>query len=261
MILSKTVCVERIVLVTGSSRGIGLGIARAFAAQGDIVVLNGREDTAQLASSVVELNAVAPAYPTGRKTIGICADISDYDTCAELFSKIEATYGRPVDVLVNNAGAAHFGLFTDMTPVEMQKVLATNLQTALNASHLAIPAMVRAKGGCIINVTSIWGITGASCEVVYSAAKAGVIGMTKALAKELGPSGIRVNAIACGAFETRMNDRLSDDEKNAFTEDIPLGRFGSISEAGDLAVFLASEAAGYITGQVIGLDGGAVLHP
>lgn len=240
-----------VVLVTGSSRGIGFGIAAAFAKQGHTVVLNGRQDTARLAQAVKELEAF------GGQVTGFCADCSKYDAAKEMFGQIEAAYG-PVDILVNNAGAAHFGLFNHMQPNEMLQVLADNLHSALHASHLAIPHMVRAKSGCIVNITSIWGITGASCEVVYSTAKAGVIGFTKALAKEVAPSGVRVNAIACGAFETRMNERLTAEEKADFTADIPMGRFGKPAEVGDLAVFLASEKAGYLTGQIIGLDGGIV---
>jgi 3-oxoacyl-[acyl-carrier protein] reductase len=140
----------------------------------------------------------------------------------------------------------------------MQAILAANLLSVMNASHCAIPHMVRAKAGCIINISSIWGISGASCEAVYSAAKAGVNGFTKALAKELAPSGIRVNAIACGAFDTRMNNHLSPQEKIAFANQIPLGRFGTPHEAGNLALFLASHNAAYLTGQVIPLDGGVV---
>ena len=238
---------SRVVLITGSSRGIGFGIARAFAAQGDTVILNGREDSAQLAQSVEKLKQM------GHNATGYMADLSDYNTAQEMFSRIGSEHG-PVDILVNNAGAAHYGLFSQMRPEDWQRVLANNLHTALNASHLAVPAMVQAKSGCIINITSVWGVAGASCEVMYSAAKAAIIGFTKALAKELGPSGIRVNAIACGAFDTRMNDNLSQDEKVNFTENIPLGRFGYPEEAGALAVYIAG--AGYLTGQVIPLDGG-----
>jgi len=241
-----------VVLVTGSSRGIGFSIAHAFAREGHTVVLNGREDTERLAHAVEELR-----NNYSGNVMGICADLSYYSAAQEIFAKIEAAYG-PVEILVNNAGAAHFGLFSDMSPMDTTKVLADNLHTTINASHLAMPHMVRAKAGCIINITSIWGVAGASCEVVYSAAKAGVIGLTKALAKEVGPSGVRVNAIACGAFETRMNDRLTAQEKAGFVEGIPLGRFGKPQEVGDLAVFLASEKAGYLTGQVIILDGGTV---
>jgi len=241
-----------VVLVTGSGRGIGFGVAHAFAREGHTVVLNGRLDTERLANAVETLQN---CY--GGNVMGICADLSDYFAAQEMFGKIEAAYG-PVEILVNNAGAAHFGLFSDMSPADITKVLADNLNTTIHASHLAIPHMVRAKAGCIINITSIWGVVGASCEAVYSAAKAGVIGLTKALAKEVGPSGVRVNAIACGAFETRMNDRLTKEEKAGFVEGIPLGRFGNPQEVGDLAVFLASEKAGYLTGQVITLDGGVI---
>ncbi|MCL2388202.1 MAG: 3-oxoacyl-ACP reductase FabG [Defluviitaleaceae bacterium] len=244
----------RTVLVTGSSRGIGFAIAKAFAALGDRVVLNCREDEAQLERAVAELRK---EFCSVENFVGFRADVSNYDACAEFFAKAEAALGQ-IEILVNNAGIAHFGLFGDMTPCEIEGIISANLLSVANASHLVIPNMVRAKAGGIINISSIWGISGASCEVAYSAAKAGVNGFTKALAKELAPSNIRVNAIACGAFETRMNDRLSPHEKNAFTEDIPLGRFGSPKEAGDLAVFLASDAASYLTGQVIPLDGGVV---
>ena len=239
------------VFVTGSSRGIGLGIARAFAKQGDCnLVMNGR-DRATLSAAAAEIsNNYAQV-----NVLEICTDLSDYTSAKKAFKSIESKFGA-VDVLINNAGVAHFGLFSDMTFDDIQKVLADNLYTALNASHVAVPYMVKAKAGCIINITSVWGLTGASCEVVYSTAKAGMIGLTKSLAKELAPSGIRVNAIACGAFETRMNSRLDAEEKNAFMESIPMGRFGLPHEAGELAVFLASDKAAYLTGQVIALDGG-----
>jgi 3-oxoacyl-[acyl-carrier protein] reductase len=242
------------VLVTGSSRGIGFAVARAFAAEGFNIVMNCRKDAAQLEKAVAELQK---EFHAKKRIIGICADVSDYDACSEMVDEAESVFGKP-DILINNAGEAHFGLFSDMSQSEIQEIIDVNLFSAVNTSHLVIPGMVRAKAGCIINVTSIWGITGASCEAIYSAAKAGVIGLTKSLAKELAPSGIRVNAIACGAFETRMNNRLSAHEKNAFAEGIPLGRFGDPAEAGDLAVFLASHKADYITGQVIPLDGGVV---
>ena len=240
---------SRVILVTGGSRGIGLGIAQSFAAHGDMVILNARADSVTLDESVQAIKRA------GGNADGFIADISDYVNTRDMFSQIKARYG-PVEILVNNAGAAHYGLFSDMSLPEMQAVLANNLHTAVNASHLAVPDMVRAKAGCIINITSVWGVTGASCEVMYSTAKAALIGFTKALAKELGPSGVRVNAIACGAFETRMNDTLSQDEKNAFAESIPLGRFGYPREAGEMAVYMAGAA--YLTGQVVPLDGGLV---
>ena len=243
---------NKCVLITGSSRGIGLGIARGFAAAGyGKIVINGRQDKTQLEQSGLEIRT---DYP-GTSVMEICADLSDYSVAEKLLESVTDEYGT-VDVLVNNAGTAYFGLFNEMKPHEIGSTISDNLHTMLNMSHLVIPAMIRAKAGCIINITSVWGLTGASCEAVYSAAKAGAIGLTKALAKELAPSGIRVNAIACGAFDTRMNERLEDEEKNAFIENIPMGRFGMPNEAGDLAVYLASDKARYLTGQVIGLDGG-----
>ena len=239
----------RTVIVTGSSRGIGLAIARAFAMRGDTVILNGQKDARQLDQAVKELSQA------GHNVAGYLSDLSVHAAACELFSHIKATHGS-VDVLVNNAGQAHYGLFAAMSPEEIQAVLNNNLLTTINASHQAVPDMVRAKAGCIINISSIWGIMGASCEVVYSAVKAAVGGFTKALARELAPSNVRVNAIACGAFETRMTDNLTPEEKAAFAEHIPLGRFGSTHEVGDLAVFLAD--ASYITGQIIPLDGGVV---
>ncbi|MCL2048260.1 MAG: 3-oxoacyl-ACP reductase FabG [Defluviitaleaceae bacterium] len=243
----------RTVLVTGSSRGIGLAIARAFATRGDRVVLNCREDNAALDTACKDVFSIGGEVVG--EVMGIRADVSDYADCEGLVRRVERDFGR-IDVLVNNAGMAYFGLFSEMTVPQMNEIIAVNLLGVMNMSHIVVPSMVSAKSGCIINISSIWGLCGASCEVAYSAAKAGVNGFTKALAKELAPSGIRVNAIACGAFDTRMNDRLSAHEKNAFEQGIPLGRFGEPAEVGGLAVFLASEGAGYLTGQVVGLDGG-----
>jgi len=239
-----------VVLVTGSSRGIGLGIAKVFAKTGDQVILNGKNDEQRLAEAVKEL-------AIENKAIGILADVSEVGACDRLFSEAEKNFG-PVEVLVNNAGIEHFGLFREMTYEDIYNIVNNNLFSTINATHRAIPNMLRAKNGVIINITSVWGMTGASCEVVYSAAKAGIIGFTKALAKEMGPSDIRVISIACGAFDTRMNERLSTEEKDAFIEGIPLGRFGTPVEVGELAVFLASPKASYLTGQVIVLDGGQV---
>jgi len=236
-----------IILVTGSSRGIGYAIAEELAQHpGNIVILNGRTDQAQLKMAMETLNA--PGY---------LADMSDYDQAKAIFKKIWAEYGT-IDVLVNNAGMAHFGLFSDTTPLDWDKILRHNLYSTLNATHLAIPDMVRNKHGVIINISSIWGNIGASCEAVYSAAKGAVHSFTKSMAQELGPSGIRVNAIACGAIDTRMNERLTDEERSEFSERIPLMRFGTATEVAKFARFLTSDDAHYITGQIIGLDGGIV---
>ena len=238
---------SQLVLVTGASRGIGLGIAKAFANNGDKVVLVGRQDKKQMQDAMETLACHG----------GYCTDLSDYIQAQALHAQVTAAYGS-VDVLVNCAGIAYFGLFADMQEADWQHVLAHNLHTVIHMSHLVTPDMVRKRSGCIINISSVWGLTGASCEAVYAAAKGAVNIFTQSLAKELGPSGVRVNAIACGAFDTRMNDRLSPDEKSTFTEGIPLGRFGEPDEAGTLAVFLASPQASYLTGQIIRLDGGLV---
>lgn len=236
---------SRTVLITGSSRGIGLAIAREFSNLGDKVVLNGRIDGTQLDAAVKELD----------NSIGFLADMSDYNQAQEVFSKIKEKLG-PVEVLVNNAGMEHFGLFGDMIPEEWSEIMGHNFNTVLNSTHLAISDMLKVKKGVIINISSIWGNTGASCEAVYAAAKGAVNTFTKSMAQELGPSGIRVNAIACGAIDTRMNHRLTLEEREEFTNNIPLMRFGTPKEVGKLTQFLASEDASYLTGQIIGLDGG-----
>ena len=240
------------VLITGGSRGIGLGIAEKFLAQGHPVAINCKEDTQQLAHALTTLNA-----QYNNKAHGFVADITDYQKAQHMVQHIQHCHG-PIHTLVNNAGVAHFGLFTHTPMAEISQILSSNLHSAMHMAHLVAPAMVREKKGNIINISSIWGVTGASCEVAYSAAKAGLIGFTKALAKELGPSHVRVNAIACGAIHTRMNQRLLPEEEAQLTEAIPLGRFGLPTEVGDLAVFLASEQAAYLTGQAIVLDGGMI---
>ena len=238
---------NRTVLVTGSSRGIGLEIAREFAMLGDRVVLNGRTDLAQLDAAAKELSSFT--------VINRLADMSDYAQAKEIFKKTKDIFG-PVEVLVNNAGLSHFGLFTDASPTDWDEIMRNNFTTVLNTTHLAVPDMVKAKSGIIINISSIWGNTGASCEAVYAAAKGAVHSFTRSMARELGPSGIRVLAVACGPIETRMNARLSQEERTEFTEQIPLMRFGTPAEVGKLVRFLASDEAGYLTGQIIGLDGG-----
>jgi 3-oxoacyl-[acyl-carrier protein] reductase len=173
-----------------------------------------------------------------------------------MFRSIEKEFGT-LDVLINNAGISYVGLLTDMTPSDWKMVMDTNLSSVFYCCSKAIPMMLKKKSGRIINISSMWGTSGASCEVAYSATKAGVHGLTKALAKELAPSNIQVNAIACGVIDTTMNGHLSDEDKLILKNEIPAGRFGTPDEVGELAVQLA-ETPSYLTGQIIGFDGGFI---
>ncbi len=232
-------------LITGSSRGIGLEIARALANAGCRVVLNSKNNITELKSALDEIKCVTDACEC------YLADVSDYLVCKRLFERI-----GDIDILVNNAGISHVGLFTDMSPEAWRKVIDTNLLSVFNCTHLALKEMVRKKSGAIINISSVWGERGASCEAAYSASKGGVNAFTKAIAKEIGPSGIRVNAIACGVIDTKMNGWLTSQERAELTDEIALMKFGRPQDVAELAVFLASERSGYLTGQVITLDGG-----
>ena len=171
-----------------------------------------------------------------------------------MFNTISTIYGS-VDILINNAGISYLGLFTDMKPENWNRIIDVNLKSVLNCCHLAVPKMVSHKSGIIINISSIWGDRGASCEAVYSATKGAVNSFTKAMAKELGPSGIRVNAISCGVIDTKMNQCFTEEERDVLTEEISLMRFGTPEEIANLAVFLAGNQSSFINGQVITSDG------
>ena len=233
------------VLITGSSRGIGKAIAFAFAKEGCEVILNASKSGYEMENTADEIT----------ESGGICrtfmADVSDYSQCEDMFE----TIGN-IDILINNAGISYLGLFSDMKPSDWERVMNVNINSVFNCTHLAIPHMVHKKSGIIINISSMWGDKGASCEAVYSASKGAVNSFTKAMAKELGPSGIRVNAISCGVIDTKMNAWLSDEERAELADEISLMRFGNSSEVADLAVFLASEKSEFINGQVITIDGG-----
>ena len=239
---------SKTVLVTGSSRGIGRACALAFAGAGYHVFINCRNSTDKLETLEREI------LDAGGFCTKLPGDVSCSETVRSLFREITAVCGG-LDVLVNNAGIAHFGLLSDMSDGEWRTVLDTNLSSAFYCCREAIPHMVSKKQGRIINISSMWGTSGASCEAAYSASKAGLDGLTRALAKELAPSNIQVNAIACGVIDTEMNGRLDMEERAALEEDIPAGRFGTAEEAAGLVLMLA-EAPSYLTGQVIGMDGG-----
>lgn len=238
-----------VALVTGASRGIGQSIAINFAKHGyDLIII--------CKSSQEELTLVAKEIRTyGVRCLSSLADVSSYDAIAQLFSSI-ADFSQQLDVVVNNAAISYIGLLTDMHPSQWQSIIQTNLSGLFNISKFAVPLMVSQKSGAIINISSMWGIEGASCEVAYSASKGGVNAFTKALAKELAPSNILVNAISCGVIDTDMNHWLDDHERATLIEDIPLGRIGTPDDIANLCLFLASKKAGYITGQIISVDGG-----
>lgn len=237
------------ILITGASHGIGRSIAARFAAEGFSLVLNCKTDAALLRDQADEL-----AHTYGIRTLTVPGDVSDHAFVCELFAQANDTFGG-VDVLVNNAGISQIGLLTDLSIDEWNRVIATNLTSVFSCCHEAIPYMVRQKSGCIINISSVWGSVGASCEVAYSASKGGVNSFTKALAKELAPSNITVNAIACGIIDTRMNGCFEADERAALEAEIPMGRYGTADEVAALAWQLATAPA-YLTGQILTIDGG-----
>lgn len=238
------------VLITGSSRGIGRTCALAFAEHGWHVFINCRNSLDQLKETERMILASG----------GICTmlpgDVGNPDDVRTMFDKISTLCGG-LEVLVNNAGRAYFGLLSDMTDEDWRAVIDTDLSSAFYCCRAAIPYMVSRKSGKIINISSMWGTAGASCEAAYSAAKSGLHGLTRALAKELAPSNIQVNALACGVIDTEMNARLSTEERSALEEEIPAGRYGTPEETAR-AVLMLAEAPAYLTGQIIGLDGGMI---
>lgn len=238
-------------IVTGGSRGIGAAISEKLAADGHDIVIN-------CASSVEKAEAVAEkcrAY--GVKAVVKQWDVSDYDACAQALAEIKAEFGVPY-ILVNNAGITRDGLLVRMKEEQFDAVIRTNLKGAFNMLSQCGAMMMRAKQGRIINIASVAGIAGNAGQINYSAAKAGLIGMTKTACKELGARGITVNAVAPGFIDTDMTQNLPDAIKEGAVKQIPLGRFGKPEEIAAAVAFLASDAAAYITGQTLVVDGGMI---
>ena len=238
----------RCVLISGGDRGIGAAAARAFWQAGYRVAVLYHTHAEAAAALEKELPGL----------LAVQCDVASRASCEVAFHTVEQAVGH-VDVLVSNAGIAQQKLFTDITPEEWQHMLDVNLSGAFHLCQLVLPGMIRRKAGRILTVSSMWGQTGGSCEVHYSAAKAGLIGLTKALAKEEGPSGITVNCVAPGVIDTDMMAAFTAEDKAALAEETPVGRLGSADEVAQLLVFLAGESAGYITGQVFGVNGGLVI--
>lgn len=242
---------NKAVLVTGASRGIGKEIALSFAKKGANLIINSSRSKEQLEAVKREIESL------GCQCYSFLGDVSDYQFVASMFENIYKHFEQ-VDVLINNAGISHIGLFTETTVTQWKRIIDVNLNSVYNCSYFALPPMIKNHRGNIINISSIWGVTGASCEVAYSASKGGVNSFTKALAKELGHSNIRVNAIACGVIDTDMNTWLSPEEKSELLDQIPLMKMGSSQDVANLCIYLASDESKYITGQIIRLDGGMI---
>lgn len=239
---------KKTALVTGGSGGIGSEVCKALA-----------EDGWQVAVCYKSGRAAAEALVTELKGQGLCAeafhcDIGDRESIERCISEVRDSFGM-VTLLVNNAGTADIELFTDMTDEKLCEMLEINLLGAMRMSRGVLTDMIREHTGNIINITSVWGEKGASCEVAYSAAKAGLIGFTKALAREVAISGIRVNCISCGMIDTKMNGELTEEDVRAIVDDIPAGRIGLPRDVTNAVRFLSSEGADYIHGQVIRVDG------
>ena len=239
-------------LVTGSSRGIGRAVARELAHQGWAVGINYLNRADKARELVEELTA------DGCQAAMFQADVADSAAVAEMVRKLGETFS-PVELVVNNAGVAGQGLFQDTTDEMWDRYLAVNLSGARNTIKAALPHMISEKRGCIVNISSIWGQRGASCEVAYSCTKAGIIALTRSLAMELAPSGIRVNCVAPGVIDTDMMASFTAEDKAALAEETPVGRLGTAEEVAKLLLYLAGEDAGYITGQVFGVNGGLVI--
>ena len=240
---------KRIALVTGASRGIGAAVAKRLAAAGCFVIVN-YNGSAQRAQEVVTQITSA-----GNEAVAMQCDVSNFDACGELIARITADYGR-LDVLVNNAGITRDGLLMRMSEADFDAVIDTNLKGAFHTIRHAGRQFLKQRSGRIINIASVSGLLGNAGQANYAASKAGVIGLTKSVARELAGRQITVNAVAPGFIATDMVDAMTDSAKAALTDHIPFGRIGEPEEVADVVAFLASDAARYVTGQIIAVDGG-----
>lgn len=235
------------VLVTGSSRGIGKAIALKFAKEGFNVIINCAHHENELLLVKEEIESCNVSC------LAFMGDMGNYEEVKAMAALAKQQF-KTIDILVNNAGISHIGLFTDTDIHTWNRIIAANLTSVYNCCNLVVPDMIARQKGKIINISSVWGSAGASCEVAYSASKGGINAFTKALAKELAPSNIQVNAVACGAIDTRMNHFLNEEELSSLIEDIPANRLGHTNEVADF-VFQLATGNDYLNGQVIHLDG------
>lgn len=245
---------QKTAVITGGSRGIGRATVIALFDRGWNVVINYKSSKETAEALVSELNGKT----VPQRAIAVQADVADVSQVEMLFAVAEAQFGT-IDLLVNNAGIAQQKLFTDITAADWRTMVGVNLDGVFYCSQAALRRMIRNHSGRIVNISSMWGQVGASCEVHYSAVKAAVIGMTKALAKEVGPSNITVNCICPGVIDTEMNANLTDEIKEELKEETPLCAIGTAEDVAAAVVFLAEDGAGFITGQVLGVNGGLVI--
>ena len=244
----------KVALITGASGGIGRATAKKFAENGYFVIAHYNSNKKGVDSLIEELRSIG----IEGTVFGVQADFSDSHSILKMCEEIQKSF-KHVDVLVNNAGVGLYKMITETTEEEWQKLFDVNVKSTFKLTNCILPEMISRKQGKIINLSSIWGQSGASMEVCYSATKSAIIGYTKALAKEVAPSGINVNCVCPGVIETQMNARFSDSELKELAEQTPLGRLGKVEEVAELIYFLGSERANFITGQVITADGGFIL--
>lgn len=240
----------KVAIVTGGSRGIGRAIALELGRLGANVVVNYSKDEEGAEEVLKSLKTL------GVVGIKVKEDIGDFQGAKNLVDKTMETFGR-VDILVNNAARSTIGLFLDASKEDIDSLVNTNLLGAMYVTRHVLPHII-GKGGSILNISSMWGEVGASCEVLYSTTKGGINLFTRSLAKEMALSNVRVNAIAPGVIDTKMNSFLGEDERKELEEEIPMGRFGKAEEVAKLAAFLCSDKASYITGEIIRVDGGMI---
>ena len=243
---------KQVALVTGSSRGIGRAIAAQLAREGYAVCINYIEQREAAEALAAQLQA------EGCQALALQADVADRGAVNAMVTKIEAAFG-PVTLLVNNAGISHQGLFQDVDDELWDRYFAINVTGARNTIQSVLPHMLHEKSGCIINISSIWGLRGASCEVAYAATKAALVGLTRSLALELAPSDIRVNAVAPGCIETDMVRSLGQDTRDMLVDSTPMNRLGTPEDIAGVVSFLASPRAAFMTGQIITADGGFIV--
>lgn len=241
---------KKCVLITGASRGIGRAIALEFARKKYNIVICSSNSPDELTATAKELERL------GAECLSFMLNVGDYNAVTQMFNDVKTCFGG-VDILINNAGISHVGLLQDMSSAEWSRIVNVNLDSVFNTCKNAVPYMVQKQNGYIINISSIWGVCGASCEVAYSATKGGINSFTKALAKELAPSNIAVNAIACGVIDTAMNACFSKEDMEELINEIPAGRPGTPEEIAQTVVSL-TESSKYLTGQVIVMDGGFI---